>query len=66
MLFAVDIDGTIATHTEERLAYLPYFNRTLGLDMSEQQLASFPDFLALNCPGSQVFTVETSRRVATD
>ena len=46
MLFAIDIDGTIATHTEQRLVYLPYFNRVLGLGLQDQQLASFPDFFA--------------------
>jgi len=46
MLFAIDIDGTIATHTEERLVYLPYFNRALGLGLSEQELSSFSDFFA--------------------
>lgn len=44
MLFAIDIDGTIATHTEQRLSYLPYFNRTLGLGLSKEQLAAFPRF----------------------
>jgi len=44
MLFAVDIDGTIAMPTEQRLAYIPYFHRMLNLGLSEEQLAAFPDF----------------------
>jgi hypothetical protein len=46
MLFAIDIDGTISTHTEQRLAYIPYFNRVLNLGLAEEKLATFPDFFA--------------------
>jgi len=41
MLFAVDIDGTIAKHELGEKSLISYMNRELGLGLSEARLAEF-------------------------
>lgn len=41
MLFAVDIDGTIAKHEAGERSLISYMNRELGLDISAERLAEF-------------------------
>lgn len=41
MLFAIDIDGTIAG-TDHGREYAQYLNRVLGIGMSEEKVAANP------------------------
>ncbi len=41
MLFAVDIDGTIAKHEPGEKSLIRYLNRELGLGISASRLAEF-------------------------
>jgi uncharacterized HAD superfamily protein len=43
MLFAIDIDGTIAG-TDHGREYVQYLNRVLGMGMSEEKIAAFASY----------------------
>jgi hypothetical protein len=43
MLFAIDIDGTIAG-TDHGHEYARYLNRILGIGMSEEKVAAFASY----------------------